>query len=319
MSIESLEGTVDFLTVTTRSGCETQKLQRLAMRISANMPVPRPWRFLRYNGWYAQDGCGAGGVSFGQDGPAKGLMQVWGEISNRWFSEAAIGGEHKVTRCDYAVSILFSEPQPPVSELIKGLDSSLGVFSAVVPVSGAGGTLYVGSRSSERFGRLYDKGAQLKYLQRTDQGIPDRLYWRYEVEYKRSCAMAAVHALATTDREGKLKTILGNVYEFFVKAGVPIPSMDIDRAGYPLVKYAAIERSTDRTLQWLETQVSPALVRLWKAGLGESACLALGIKQGDAGNVFLDTEAPEVMCGTQDDFFDALQGGAGFDNVTDRV
>lgn len=293
--IESIDGRVDFLTVTTSCGIETQKLTVLALRIAASLPASKPWRMLRYAGWMSKSPAGIGGVALGYCNHTKAIMQVWGELSNRWFLEAMRGMNAKITRVDYAVTLLFSEKQGGMAEMLEHLDQAKGMYTLVIPVNEQGGTLYVGSRQSEKFGRIYDKGAMLP-------DVPNRLYWRYEVEYKRSCALdAAQHIVNATRPDDRLKVIVGNVWEFFSKAGVEMPQLTMGKFGYPVVKYAVIARSFDKTLQWLETQVNPALVRLSEVGFGADAFKALGIEGTDCVTVRLNREVPEVL-DLQDDF-----------------
>ena len=67
-------------------------------------------------------------------------------------------------------------------------------------------TLYIGSRSSDAYGRLYDKGAESKA--EAYAGC-----WRYEVEYKRKPALAKARALwSSPDTEAAIQ---GDCYRWF--------------------------------------------------------------------------------------------------------
>ena len=305
--ILSADAKVDFLTVTTDCGCETIKLDRLAEKVAAYLPSRKPWRLLRYVGWRCEHPGGEGGIAMGRIDRGKGIMQLWGHLSHRWLVEVMVGMKAKVTRCDYAVTVLFDKPQPSVLEVIKTLRQSDAVYTAIVPVSEAGGTLYVGSRNSEKYGRVYDKGSQLGT-------VPPRIYWRYELEYKRSCARNAVQILMDgTQPDAMRDVVLGNVWEYFEKNRVKMPSLLGDVVGYPIVKYAVVARSFDKTLSWLETQVNPALVRLCTAGYGESVTRALGIEGTDCVSVRLNTDT-QVEEDLQQDFWDEMQQSIGSKN-----
>lgn len=301
--IESVDAKIDYLTVTTQCGLATRNMGDLALRVAASLAPSRSWRMLKYVGWIATSPVGDGGVAHGRMSTVRSITQIWGELANRWMFDIAKDMRGRITRVDYAVSVLFSEPQPPVHYALFKLREEQGQYVGIIPVGDEGGTLNVGARASEKFGRWYDKGAQL------NTGIPPRVYWRWEVEYKRSCAMSAwSNALAAHTAEARQKLILANVSDFFVKAGLDFPAVARDVLGYPLVKYATIARSYDRTLQWLEVQVNPALVRLQEAGIGAEACKALGIEGTDCVTVKLNSDAPEVV-DLQVDFFDELQNG----------
>ena len=299
--IESVDAKIDYLTVTTQCGLATRNMRDLAMRVAASLAPSKTWRMLKYVGWIATSPVGDGGVAFGQMSAVRSITQIWGELANRWLFDIARDMGGRVTRVDYAVSILFNEPQPPIHYALFKLRPENGTYTGIIPIGDEGGTLNVGARSSEKFGRWYDKGSQM------GTGIPPCLYWRWEVEYKRSCAMSAFsNALAAHTADARQKLILANVEEFFRQAGLEFPQVAGDRLGYPMVKYATTTRSYDRTLQWLEVQVNPALVRLQEAGIGAEACRALGIEGTDCVTVKLNSDAPEVV-DLQLDFWDELQ------------
>ena len=299
--IESVDARIDYLTVTTQCGLATRNMRDLAMRVAASLTPSKSWRMLKYVGWIATSPVGDGGVAYGQMSAVRSITQIWGELANRWLFDIARDMQGRVTRVDYAVTVLFNEPQSPIHYTLFKLREENGKYTGIIPVGQEGGTLNVGSRGSEKFGRWYDKGAQL------GTGMPPRVYWRWEVEYKRSCAMSAwSNALAARTPESRKRLIVGNVAEFFRTAGLEFPAVASDVLGYPVVKYATVARSFDRTLQWLEVQVNPALVRLQEAGIGAEACRALGIEGTDCVTVKLNSDAPEVV-DLQLDFWDELQ------------
>lgn len=309
--IQSITGKVDFLTITTTCGNEAIKVSRLASMIAAPLPPSKPWRMLRYTGWRTQSVAGLGGIAFGQVDRSRSIMQVWGELADRNVMAAVHSGDVRPTRVDYAVTVLFSEQQPAISERLDALRELDGNFTAIVPVSEEGGTLYVGSRESEKFGRLYDKGAEL------GQGMPSRLCWRYEVEFKRSCARSAAEIVTcATHPIERIKAVIGNVFDFFTRAGVECPTLDERVVGYPMVKYSVTTRSIDRTLNWLSCQVNPALLRLVEEGLQDHALEALGITGTDGLTVRM-VDAVGAMENLQSDFLSQLQLPAAFDNTDD--
>lgn len=74
-----------------------------------------------------------------------------------------------------------------------------------------GDTLYVGSRTSDQRGRLYDKGRE--------SGEPAyQNCWRWEVQYRRAYAMSAVRSLVAAPQKGP--TIAATVASWFTSRGV---------------------------------------------------------------------------------------------------
>jgi len=112
-----------------------------------------------------------------------------------------------------------------------------------------GHTIYVGSRTSERFIRLYDKGAEM--------GIPNADWKRLELETKGMMARAATDALQRGET-------LSSVFNAFVTSSIDLPKSkhwqrflsDKDEA-MDMVK---MQKTTD-TERWIETQVIAAVIR----------------------------------------------------------
>jgi len=112
-----------------------------------------------------------------------------------------------------------------------------------------GYTLYVGSRESEKYIRIYNKAAE--------QHLPGKLWWRFEIETKGQVARAASVSLASTHNwAGVFDTIARamlnpancEAYEqFFSKDTIPI--------GIP-----KLERQTDRE-RWISEQVISAVAK----------------------------------------------------------
>lgn len=122
---------------------------------------------------------------------------------------------------------------------------------------GAGDTVYLGSRTSDTYVRVYDKGAE--------KG--DTMYAgsvRYEIELKNEVACAAYSSLlqqeATIDR-----AIAAMVGGYLSHRGVALPHW-IQVAGTAVPSRPRHTYAAERTLEWLSKGVRPSIVRLLKAG-----------------------------------------------------
>ena len=114
---------------------------------------------------------------------------------------------------------------------------------------GGGNTIYVGSRQSEKFMRIYDKAAELQ--------APGTLWYRLELETKGMVARSLATELVTGDNwtsrfDGIARHMVDvakgrDWQEFFVPGDVP--------TGIP-----KLEKQTDREA-WIEAQVMPAVVK----------------------------------------------------------
>ena len=146
--IESVDAKIDYLTVTTQCGLATRNMRDLAMRVAASLTPSKIWRMLKYVGWIATSPVGDGGVAYGQMSAVRSITQIWGELANRWLFDIACDMHGRVTRVDYAVTVLFNEPQPPIHYSLFKLREENGKYVGIIPVGNEGGTLNVGTRGS---------------------------------------------------------------------------------------------------------------------------------------------------------------------------
>lgn len=131
-----------------------------------------------------------------------------------------------------------------------------------------GMTLYIGSRSSDCFGRIYHKYAKSK---------EDRYKGcvRYEIEL--SGRYAATYAeIVHTAGDQRARRVTTLVKEWFAMRGVvaPIPQV---RENWQPVKMAPPATSVDTTMAWLRSQVKPSLARLLQVVPREHILDALGL------------------------------------------
>lgn len=131
---------------------------------------------------------------------------------------------------------------------------------------GAGDTLNLGSRSSQVYGRIYDKGSQSK-----DERYKGMV--RYEVEFKQEMARSIFAGYADATNDGRYSR--GVVVGSFARWGiVPIGTEGVQ----PVVpEQSRTETSTARRLRWLREQVGPTLEGLISDGYGVAALTALGL------------------------------------------
>lgn len=129
-----------------------------------------------------------------------------------------------------------------------------------------GSTLYIGSRASRSYGRLYNKfsESQLDYF---------RGCFRYEVEAKGELAVALARALSVAPDRGA--SIQQYVHDHFSERGVE-PAFH--PTGHRLSVQPYRRRPDDSSrLAWLATQVAPTLERLRKRHLLDAGVQALGL------------------------------------------
>jgi DNA relaxase NicK len=272
----SIASHLDFATAVVQDPQVATKVQTSIEHLFVRYPRVRYWNFLgRYRGKIATSTeKHGGGVASGRSSNGEVCIQVWGRETDKMLQCVLENAPVKFTRLDMAVTILFSTPQLRVCDVMANIQPGRAHYSIIQPNNDEGGTLYVGSRRSDVFARMYDKGAQLGT-------IPGRLLWRYEVEYKGKHAQQAVTLLFApgTLPSYRQASVLAHVKTYFEKHQVPFPDVVEAAKDYPLVQYESLVTDDKITLRWLRTQVFPAILRLQKNGRLEEALEALHVSE----------------------------------------
>jgi hypothetical protein len=165
----------------------------------------------------------------------------------REFTEAGA----KISRLDLAKDLTLTPVD--LAAVYKSLEQGANVgtartFSTIL--SGDGGqTVYVGSRTSEKFIRIYNKAAQ--------EGLTDRHWTRYELETKGMVARALASLLTGPQDWGAIfdATTNGMLY-----LGARGPLYGFKTQGATSHGLPKLEKQTDREA-WISSQVIAAVAR----------------------------------------------------------
>jgi DNA relaxase NicK len=270
-----LESQVDWLTCSGYSQTNRHELADLAVELSQpEIAAGNKLQRFELNGY---KGFRSGRVRCGSRENAT-LLQLSGQVAEDNLALAAHFADH-ITRVDLAVTART----PILDETVGANAYQLASWhyeqhpnSALpwrVQDAATGETVYLGSRESDAFGRLYNKSAES--LARGDSVNAEwyRNCWRYEVEYKGSLAASAVLLL---NRAGhRAAHTQGTVFEYFSAHGVePIFGHDDNRVLRP----GFSRRSDyDTRLAWFQRSVAPAIA--WCLDNGDQAKVldALGL------------------------------------------
>lgn len=157
----------------------------------------------------------------------------------------------RITRLDIALDV--QGVRIDLDEVYKWLESknykgTAKTISQIHSLDG-GNTIYVGSRQSERFIRIYDKAAQQK--------LQGELWTRFELETKGMVARALATLLASPD------VVWLDVFSSTTRRMVDVPRSEnwkLLQPGNANVGIPKIEKKSDRE-KWIEIQVVPAVAK----------------------------------------------------------
>lgn len=266
---------VDWVTMTTKEDEVGSKWYRIYVkyRDAKIRETNRETPF--HNGYYA--GLGIAQMKWGYSETIGYILIVHGSDAERLW-ENLRPAMHRVTRLDLCVDVVLKTARRLAHSSYTALLAQEGMGNrkySLFENSYGGATCYVGSRQSQQFGRLYDKGVQAGTH---EQGLK----WRAEVEYKKPLAGFLAKALSEVPPEERQGAILGTVAKWYSDRGVDADWLE---PGGRWLSFSVEERITtaDKKLAWLRTQVAPSVVELVEAGYGRQVldCLMLDHRRLD--------------------------------------
>lgn len=259
---------VDWLTVTGQGKHRGAKLvaQVVQLGFGANgqLPIQEPWFFKGFRGYRSE------GIRYGTNNKGDGIAQLSGTAAAKFWPHLRDLWD-TCSRLDLAATVFLPEiDQMVATRAYNGLSRQRKAKTTLIQNNRGGATCYIGSRSSSRYARIYDKGAE-------GHKQPG-LIWRYEVEFKKPVSGQLLAALESAGDPESLIAI--EVREHFARYGIDVPFA-------PTIPHDAIEVPRDLTsqqkaLQWLSKQVAPAVRKLIDAGLRKEVGQAIGLTPMDA-------------------------------------
>lgn len=265
----------DYLTATVKRGKRDEEFRAHA-NLLLDEQVERGNKLKMWKGM-GYRGKSSGGVRFGVR--HDGCILVLSSAAAATHTVKSIPYADSVSRIDLQITCFDATQQPERAHM--GYYSVLEAPrrrgrppSANLRLNSTGGqTLYVGSRHSDRVGRLYDYGIAHKTA-------PQGAYWRYEMEYKRELAQQL--AVDAVHRQLDDAVIAALVVDYFCQRGLPAPACLEDVAaiidGHKAVLEVADLSDADRTIRWLNDCVRQSVGRLIKSGRLSDVVRALGLE-----------------------------------------
>jgi len=197
------------------------------------------------------------------------MLNLSGSVANQYATAVAATGAN-CTRVDLQCTVQTEEYDGDYGEFMvqrafERREASEGRNWAKIRHLrgfGEGDTVNAGSRSSEKYGRLYDKEKQSR---------DDRYArcWRWEVEYKGEIAQIVARELRSTDDVTGLAIglVRAQFDDWAFPAAIP--------GGIDAVPPRASARQSDtqKTLDWLSIQVRPSVGKLIDAGIDRDVIL----------------------------------------------
>lgn len=260
---------VDWLTATARPGTRARGLAAasngwLDDRATEGYIV-KPWNWNGYRGRVV-DGCSVGTRDDGSIVRLSGSMAMRHWVSTMVFCD-------NVSRLDLQATVLDRQGEhdwaaiafAKVADHPKVVSGLMRTKYTVSTPDGA--TCNVGSRSSDKFLRLYDKTAE-------SQGEYPPRCWRYEIEYKDTRAHRAANQIFTS-RDPGLMTF-NAVQTVYADLGINVPTSG-PHFGWRDAGYRHVT-DDERRMAWVARCIRPVIRRLVEAYDAETIAEMLGFQ-----------------------------------------
>jgi len=200
------------------------------------------------------------------------LLTLIGGLAHDRHKELVRLVDEKVTRLDLAVTVLLTVATAVAAlgfaKLGAGGSSGQKYRAKTTYITGddGGSTLYLGRRSGDRMGRVYDKGVQ-------SGKAPPGFCWRYEAQLRRRAAEGVWQVIKRENFEaGRVSTY---VWQFFADRGVT-PIYEPGSEAIEVERYISVNDHQKR-LVWLTRCVKPVVSQLILAGLEKEVYNSIGL------------------------------------------
>ncbi len=290
------DSAIDWITATAPCGTnEAEKLEDCAL--SALGRMQHAGHTLQRRSFEGYIGLQCGSVFFGQrdDGC---LARVSGAPAHPFASELAeVAARVNVTRLDLQNTIQSETDVPThARDTLRFLEDEHEKSGSKKPLNveykrrqKKGDCLWIGSRTSPRFFRIYDKTREQNGL------VPPNL-WRYEVEFKAKQAAQVWRTMVQSHCSTKVITEI-------VVAGFALKGIDlswIEHAEPRRLPSSYQKTDIERKLRWIQRNVSRTSKELVEAGYGDVLRHWLGFEDAKAQKAvakFLQSDADEETAG----------------------
>lgn len=225
--------------------------------------------------WYGYDGWQQGRIFFGEreDGF---MVRATSAVAND-LAFLLPSADLSISRIDVQVTVWYEEPAMMLAKEMHAAacvsretrQAARRMKIRLEDGSGDGDTLYLGSRSSAVFGRIYDKHKESSNASYTNA-------WRWELQVKDELADRLYTEVRSSDLPAA--EITRTVGGWFAYRGAGIPGLSDVQDDCTLDEHRP-PSDDERSLMWLDRQVKPVLKRLVKHGRFSDILKALDLAE----------------------------------------
>ena len=266
--ITRIESGVDWMTCTGNSHRAWEKVQGMASSLWEEETRRGHKHFHQSRHGFSMS-C-AGGVQYGT-GNGGWMVVLQSELARKFWMSFAAYSNH-ISRIDLQATVWYNSDQAGVIEGLyrdkQEATRKKGETNVTIILNGnRGDTVYVGSRASSQFGRIYDKYRQQKFAPYYENSL------RWEVEYKKPLSGEVV--MWMLNEHPNDDELASKVFSWFSLRGINPPVLP--RIGDTAIQALAKVTPIDKKIEWLRKTVRPVYRQLKLLDMQTEADEAIGI------------------------------------------
>lgn len=259
---------VDWITVTGTDLGRWDKIQNLAYQLLEQGFLNG--ETIRKSSRHGFSLKGVAGVQYGS-GAGGWMVSLSGDEARRHWMAFAVFAKN-VTRLDLQVTVWYNSDQVDTirnlhKEALRNASGKPKRNLTHIDNGKKGSTLYIGSRASSQFGRIYDKQRQ----QKNKLGFQNAI--RFEVEYKKPLSKEVCRWLMLQERTPD--EMAARVLDWFAARGIEVPQ--IGTSADNAIQVGKEPTPLENKLNWLRKTVRPVYRQLVALGYQVEADGSIGI------------------------------------------
>lgn len=262
MAIEAHETGLDWLTMTTTK--EQRGYIYWAIFKSFTDDKIRPWRLRQYSGLEAANGEIAVGIDHKTN---TAILIARGGIADDIFITRP-PAPSQFSRLDIQTTVVYDFPQRDLLEEVYSTGGGVVKKKSWIVNNQGGQTVYLGSRQSQIFVRVYDAGIRHELAEK------DTMF-RYEIEVKKPLALPLAHVIWAQKSVASMRMIMADWMVDKLTARNIILPWERSILNEQIDSLTIRKTSEDSTFAWLGNQVAKAIEKLLDNGYTRDEILAV--------------------------------------------
>lgn len=262
MSVEKVETGADWLTMTTTKSRTGDTYWRIFQALSDGKDTF--WQFHRFQGLERMDGSMSIGIDHRNN---RAILIARGARADEIFMLKP-PRPSQLSRLDIQTTVVFDTPQRDLLKQVYEEGGGAVKKKSRIENNEGGETVYLGSRHSQLFVRVYDAGVRHKLA-------PAAKMFRYEIEIKKPLALPLAEVMWDKGTAKEMRYVMADwMVDTLLKRNIT-PPWERSLLSEQIDSLTIRKKNENSTFAWLGDQVAAAIEKLLKSGYTKDELLGV--------------------------------------------